>query len=126
MIVGVGSDMVEIQRIESALGRHGQAFVGRVLSVRERKMAESYGRTRGAEFVAGRFAAKEAIAKAVGCGLAQLCMDRVTIFVGGTGLLVEASPPSAISNLGEEHVIHVTISHTRATAVAFAVYERIG
>lgn len=125
VIVGVGSDIVEIQRIKDALSRHGQAFEQRVLSVRERGLAGLYGDDRRAEFIAGRFAAKEAIAKAVGCGIAKLCMAEVTIMVGDGGLFVEADRPSAIAHFGSADGIHVTISHTRETAVAFAVYERL-
>lgn len=67
MILGLGSDICDIRRIEKVLARHGERFVGRVFSAFERARAERRPAQRAATY-AKRFAAKEACAKALGTG----------------------------------------------------------
>ncbi|HEV2000102.1 MAG TPA: holo-ACP synthase [Xanthobacteraceae bacterium] len=67
MIVGVGSDLVDVRRIERMIARYGERFLERIFTAEER--ARSDGRARRAESYAKRFAAKEACAKALGTGL---------------------------------------------------------
>ncbi|MDE0254728.1 MAG: holo-ACP synthase, partial [Rhodospirillaceae bacterium] len=66
MIVGVGSDLIDIRRIRNTLDRFGDRFTHRCFTEIERKRAD--GRRRRAETYAKRFAAKEACAKALGTG----------------------------------------------------------
>lgn len=68
MIVGLGLDVVELDRIEAALERFGKRFLDRVLTDYERSRLPSRHPT---PFVAARFAAKEAASKALGTGLSQ-------------------------------------------------------
>lgn len=72
MIYGIGTDIIKIDRIEAALGRHGDRFAERVLGVEE--LQKYYSRkakvaARGLRFLATRFAAKEAFSKAIGLGI---------------------------------------------------------
>ena len=67
MIVGMGSDLVDVRRIERMITRYGERFLDRIFTAEER--ARSDGRARRAESYAKRFAAKEACAKALGTGL---------------------------------------------------------
>ena len=67
MILGIGSDLVDIARIERVIARHGERFLGRVFTETERARAERKANA-GATY-AKRFAAKEACAKALGTGL---------------------------------------------------------
>jgi holo-[acyl-carrier protein] synthase len=67
VILGVGSDLVDVRRIERAIDRHGTRFLDRVFTATERDKAER--RARRVETYARRFAAKEACAKALGTGL---------------------------------------------------------
>ena len=69
MIVGVGVDIVEISRIEKALGRQGQRFRARLFTENEIAYCESH--RMPAQFYAARFAAKEAALKALGTGWSQ-------------------------------------------------------
>ena len=69
MIVGLGSDLVVIDRIESALNRFGEKFARRILTDSEMQSWQAGGKT--AAWLAKRFAAKEAALKALGTGLAQ-------------------------------------------------------
>jgi len=68
VILGLGSDICDIRRIESAIARHGQRFLDRVFTVTERAKASSRTERIQAATYAKRFAAKEAAAKALGTG----------------------------------------------------------
>src|SRR5207244_6266312 len=67
MIIGVGSDLIDIRRIERAIERFGDRFLARIFTEVERRRCDRRGATRGASY-ARRFAAKEAAAKALGTG----------------------------------------------------------
>lgn len=72
MIYGIGTDIIKIDRIEAALGRHGDRFAERVLGVEELQKYHSRKAkvaARGLRFLATRFAAKEAFSKAIGLGI---------------------------------------------------------
>ena len=69
MIIGIGSDLIDIRRIERTLERHGERFISRVFTEVERARSERR-KLRAASY-AKRFAAKEACAKALGTGLAR-------------------------------------------------------
>jgi len=72
MIYGIGTDIIKINRIEAALGRHGDRFAERVLGVEELQKYHSRKAkvaARGLRFLATRFAAKEAFSKAIGLGI---------------------------------------------------------
>lgn len=66
MIIGMGSDLVDIRRIEKAIARHGERFIERIYTATERAKAEA--RATRIDTYAKRFAAKEACAKALGTG----------------------------------------------------------
>ncbi|HSZ11991.1 MAG TPA: holo-ACP synthase [Rhizomicrobium sp.] len=67
MIIGLGSDLIDIRRIEKTIERHGERFLDRLYTDVERKKSD--GRAQRAASYAKRFAAKEACAKALGTGL---------------------------------------------------------
>jgi holo-[acyl-carrier protein] synthase len=69
MILGLGSDLIDIRRIEETLARHGERFIARIFTDIER--AKSERRAERAASYAKRFAAKEACSKALGTGLNQ-------------------------------------------------------
>jgi holo-[acyl-carrier protein] synthase len=67
MILGIGSDLIDIRRIERVIARHGERFLARIYTQTERAKAER--RKNRIDTYAKRFAAKEACAKALGTGL---------------------------------------------------------
>jgi holo-[acyl-carrier protein] synthase len=67
MIIGIGSDLCDVRRIERVIDRHGERFLARIFTPAERAKAER--RAKRLETYAKRFAAKEACAKALGTGL---------------------------------------------------------
>ena len=72
LIKGIGLDIVELERVEKLM-RHTQRFQQRILSEREQDLFNTLSPSRQIEFVAGRFAAKEAFSKALGTGIGKDC-----------------------------------------------------
>jgi holo-[acyl-carrier protein] synthase len=66
VIIGIGTDLIDIRRVERVIDRHGERFITRIFTFGERALAEK--RTNRVETYAKRFAAKEACAKALGTG----------------------------------------------------------
>ncbi|MDR0268558.1 holo-ACP synthase [Paenibacillus sp.] len=129
MIHGIGHDVLEIKRISILLsGQLGFKFMERVLTEKERDEARKRG-GKLTEFVAGRFAAKEAISKAFGCGIGSIIsFGDIEILPDSMGRPVPVLSQGAWERLnlpGEpEYVIHLTISHQTELASAFAVIEK--
>ncbi|CAN5219775.1 holo-ACP synthase [soil metagenome] len=128
MIYGLGTDIVEVDRIEAAWRRHGIRFAERVLGPEERaKFQARLARveSRGIAFLATRWAAKEAISKAVGLGMRMpMSWQAVQILNDRSG------KPRAVANgalaafLQERGLeLHVTLSDEKRFAVAFAIAE---
>ena len=72
MIVGIGTDIVDVRRIEAALARHGERFPARVLGAHELQVfrdRRARVAARGVRYLATRFSAKEAFSKAIGLGI---------------------------------------------------------
>lgn len=137
MIIGVGTDLTEIVRMEAILRKpSGARFLAKILTEEERK---DFGRRfgpvagawskRAAEFAAGRFAVKEAVAKAFGCGIGSLLgFHDIHISADAAGRPVCRVRAEALARIGlaeRETAVHISITHTEATAGAFAVVERI-
>jgi holo-[acyl-carrier protein] synthase len=69
MIIGIGSDLIDIRRVEKVIAKHGERFISRIFTDIERAKAER--RARSIDTYAKRFAAKEACSKALGTGIRQ-------------------------------------------------------
>lgn len=128
MIYGIGHDVLEIARIGSLLGQGPEAkILRRILSADELELA---GKRSGrlAEFASGRFAAKEAIVKALGCGIGSTVgFQDISVLPDIHGKPAVHLSEAARERLGMAeggYMIHVTITHTRELASAFAVVER--
>jgi holo-[acyl-carrier protein] synthase len=126
MILGIGSDIIDIRRIEQTIARHGDRFLDRIFTDVERAKAER--RKNRIDTYAKRFAAKEACAKALGTGLragvfwrdmgvVNLPSGRPTMLLTGGAL----ARLSAITPAGYEARIDVTITDEYPTAQAFVV-----
>jgi holo-[acyl-carrier protein] synthase len=124
MVLAIGIDVVEIDRIERAVERLGERFLDRVFTPAEREYCDS----RGARFVhyAGRFAAKEAAMKALGTGWAGgVAWREVEILPSAAGppqLALGGVARRRFDELGATRSL-VTISHTHAVAVAQVLFE---
>lgn len=117
MIKGIGVDIVELSRIEKGLGR-SEKLAARILTAEEAAIYHSLpSQARKVEFAAGRFAAKEAFAKALGTGLGKLSFQDIQILPGAKGA------PELKAKHQENMRIFVSISHSREYAVAQVVIE---
>ncbi len=124
MIFGIGTDIVEYSRIEAMWVRYGARFAERVLS--ERELPSFKFSHHSARFLAKRFAAKEAFAKAVGSGLRDpVSLRRISVTHDGLGkpvLQFDEVLRTHMAKLGiNGH--HLSISDERSTIVAFVVLE---
>ncbi|HET7626910.1 MAG TPA: holo-ACP synthase [Bacillales bacterium] len=118
MIVGIGMDLVELDRIKSAAERQ-QRFVDRILTKREKHTYEGLKPVRKLEYLAGRFAAKEAYAKAAGCGIgAELSFQDIEIVPDTNG-----KPCMTVK--GQTNLIHLSITHSQQHAAAQVVIESL-
>lgn len=111
MIKGIGLDIVELSRIEKAISR-SERFVTRILTEREVAIFTNLSKGRQVEFLAGRFAAKEAYAKANGTGLGEGCtLQQIEI-------LKEENGKPALYFDGEVVNGFISITHTKTVAAA--------
>jgi holo-[acyl-carrier protein] synthase len=126
MILGIGSDLIDVRRIEQTILRHGDRFLDRIFTDVERAKAER--RQNRIDTYAKRFAAKEACAKALGTGLragvfwrdmgvVNLPSGRPTMRLTGGAL----ERLRAITPAGYEARIDVTITDEYPTAQAFVI-----
>ena len=122
MILGVGTDLFQVSRIEHSIERHGERFIKRILSKEELKGYMSS--KRQANYLAKRFAVKEAVSKALGTGIAEgvtwhdievcysdLGAPRVKLYRGAAKRLDMMNGSS----------VHISISDEADMVVAFAV-----
>ena len=124
MIIGVGTDMVELPRIARAIKTTGLA--DKLFTAAEIDMAEGKGQ-RKVSTLAGCFAAKEAVVKAIGTGFAGCWPNEVEILrdaVGKPTVTLFGKIRALADERGIEH-IHISISNTAAHALAFAVAEGV-
>jgi holo-[acyl-carrier protein] synthase len=131
MIVGIGSDLCNIERIQNSLDRFGDRFIARVFTDTERSKAEGRPLTRAGTY-AKRFAAKEAFSKAVGTGFKR------GVFMRDIGVVNKPSgePTLALSGGAKERLddmipeghaaqIHLTMTDDHPFAQAFVIISAI-
>jgi holo-[acyl-carrier protein] synthase len=130
MIIGIGSDLIDIRRVEKTIERFGERFTERCFTDIER--AKSERRKNRAASYAKRFAAKEACSKALGTGLAQGVFWRdmgVVNLPSGepTMQLTGGAAERLASMLPENHraAIHLTITDDFPLAQAFVIIEAL-
>jgi holo-[acyl-carrier protein] synthase len=124
MIFGIGTDIVEVSRIEDSLARFGEHFAQRILTEREWQAFELT-QTK-ARFLAKRFAAKEAFAKALGTGLrVPATFQNIGVAHDDLGKPVLDLAPELQTLLDQRGIRfqHLSISDEKALAVAFVVLE---
>ena len=130
MIIGLGSDLINIHRVEATLSKFGERFTHRVFTEVERQKSDR--RNQRAASYAKRFAAKEACSKALGTGLSKGVFWRdmgvvnapsgkpTMKLTGGAQKQLQALMPE-----GHEAVIHVTITDDDPWAQAFVIIEAL-
>ncbi|MCY6371285.1 holo-ACP synthase [Clostridium ganghwense] len=122
MIIGIGVDIVEISRIKKAMERNSN-FINKLFSKNEIEYLQS--RNMRVESVAGRFAAKEAVSKALGTGFREfefkdIEIDRTTL---GKPIVLLKGKAKKMDRKWGQYKIHLSISHSKENAIAYAVLE---
>lgn len=111
MIKGIGLDLVELERIEKMMLR-SKKFVERILTEKEQQIFETLPHARQVEFLAGRFAAKEAYSKANGTGIGKDCeLQQIEILKDEIGKPVLYFNGALVNGF-------ISITHTKTTAAA--------
>lgn len=125
-VVGIGTDIVAVERVAAVLDRHGDRFLARCFPPAERRQLEArQGRALTAA-VAGRWAAKEAFLKALGGSIGHVPYHEVAVLNDAEGAPVLSVTGTAAAELAARggRLLHLTISHEREYAVATVLIER--
>ena len=120
MIVGIGNDIIEIERIEKAISKEG--FKDKIYTQRELENIKKRGNR--AETYAGVFSAKEAISKAIGTGVREFSLTDLEILnddLGKPYVVVSERLDKIIKSKKENYQIEISISHSKKYATAMAV-----
>jgi holo-[acyl-carrier protein] synthase len=122
MIIGIGSDIIEIDRIRSCIEKYGDHFLDKLFTEQERLYCLK--NKDPAPHFAARFAAKEAVAKALGCGIgAKVGWQDIAILRDSAGKPEVVLSPPVAREFGDPKIL-LSMSHCRSYATAFAVWER--
>ena len=122
MLIGGGCDVIEIARVQKAIER--EAFVERVYAPSEIAYCRSRGKQAAASFAA-RFAAKEAVLKALGTGLRGGELTEIIVLsdaLGKPSVQLSGYHAELAAKLGVKNIA-LSMSHSRATALAYVVME---
>ena len=120
MIVGIGNDIIEIERIEKAISK--ESFKNKVYTQKELENIEKRGDR--VETYAGIFSAKEAISKAIGTGVREFSLTDLEILnddLGKPYVVVSERLDKIIKSKKEDYQIEISISHSKKYATAIAV-----
>jgi len=123
MIVGVGVDIVNISRIDKIIEENRDTFLGKIFTEEEIQYIQD--RNYNAQTISGLFAAKEAISKMFGTGIGKINWKHIEIAHQENGMpyVVLKEEVNQVANKLNIDSIHISISHEREYAVAFAVGE---
>ncbi|MCR1934435.1 holo-ACP synthase [Clostridium tepidum] len=123
MIYGIGTDITEIKRIERATIRN-KNFINKLFTKNEVEAWEK--KNFNIEFIAGRFAAKEAISKALGTGIRGFNFKDIEIInnkLGKPEVILKPRAEGIIKKISRDYKIHLSISHEKEYAIAYALLE---
>jgi holo-[acyl-carrier protein] synthase len=125
MIYGTGTDIVDIMRIETLIEKSGEKFLNRVFTKNEIEKSKCK-----SSYYAKRFAAKEAISKALGTGIGSFIqfidIEILNNDIGRPYVVVNDILNEKILKLIGHYNIHISMSDEKKYATAFAVVEKIG
>ena len=121
MILGIGVDLLEIDRITTVYERHGARFKNRILTAAEK--IECDGRASTVNYLAKQFAAKESVSKALGVGIGKLGFRDIEIIRDASGKPNVRLLNDAVERFGTIK-IHLSLSDTKESVSAFCVIEQ--
>jgi len=125
MIIGIGTDIINIARMKKSINKYGLQFLNHIFTTKEQQQAPKT--KQNITYYAGRWAAKEAITKALGTGIGKNCAWKdIQINKTDTG-----KPTVTLFNAAKQTAkklnitnIQITISHEKNNAIAFAIAEQ--
>lgn len=124
MIIGIGVDIAEVERVRTAIERHGEAFLRRIYTPGERAYCEKF--RNKYERYAGRFAAKEAAMKALGTGwrkgIRWVDIEAERQEGGKPALILHGVARKRAEEMGVKHIA-MSITHTGTQAFAQVIFE---
>lgn len=121
MILGIGTDIIEIKRIQEAMNKN-KRFLERVFTPKEIQFLKD--RNLVGETVAGSFAVKEAVSKALGTGIRGFSFDDIEVLRNPLGKPEVVLSEKIYKELNLKDIkIHASISHNRDSAIAFVLIE---
>jgi holo-[acyl-carrier protein] synthase len=128
MIYGIGTDIVDIRRIEATLARRGERFAAKVLGANELQVFSARRArvpVRGLSYLATRFSAKEAFSKAIGLGMRMPMSWRACEIINVAGGKPSIRLHGALADwFAQRHLVaHVSVSDETDYAAAFVVVE---
>jgi holo-[acyl-carrier protein] synthase len=122
MIIGIGTDIIEVERIADSINKYGDRFRNRIFTATEQEYCEQFKDNKYLHYAA-RFAAKESFSKAIGTGITK------GFKFNEIGIRNEPSGKPVVELLGGlaerwGHCrVHISLSHTQGNAVAYIVLE---
>ena len=122
MIIGIGTDIIEINRIERAV-KSNKNFIKKVFTEKEIEMFNK--RNMRSEVIAGNFAAKEAISKALGTGIKGFSLVDIEILRDEFGKPIAQLSNTIGAIVNKEYRVNISISHNKTSAIAFAILEEL-
>lgn len=122
-ISGIGTDIVEIERIRGAVKKWGEKFLKRVFS--EKELAYCFAKHDPFPHLAARFAAKEAVVKALsGSESGHIAFKDIEVSNEPSGKPCISINEKLKSSIAEKTILHLTLSHERSHAVASVIIEK--
>lgn len=122
MIIGIGTDIIEIDRVEMAI-KNNKNFIKKVFTEKEIEMFNK--RNMRSEVIAGNFAAKEAISKALGTGIRGFSLTDMEILRDDFGKPVAYLNKVMENIINRKYKLNISISHNKTSAIAFAILEEV-
>ena len=122
MIKGIGTDIIEIDRLRRVYNKFTNKFIDKILTEREKSRMDC---NNSNEYLAGRFVSKEAVAKALGTGIGQVNWKDIEILTAENGqpYVVLHNQAQQMANSMKVEQIFLSISHSRRNATATTILE---
>lgn len=120
MIIGIGTDIIEISRIRKAVEKTN-GFLEKVFTIKEIEMFKD--KNMRMEVIAGNFAAKEAISKSFGTGIRGFSLKEIEVLRDELGKPIVFLSDNINTLIGKGYKLNLSISHNNTSAIAFAVLE---
>jgi holo-[acyl-carrier protein] synthase len=122
MIIGIGTDIIEIDRIKEAVDKYGERFLKRIYTPVEIEYCNSFNDIKYLHYAA-RFAAKESFSKAIGTGLTQgFKFTEISVINEKNGKPVVILDGALKEKYGK-FTTHISLSHTNNNAIAYLIME---